>query len=89
MCSLKHDPKTLDQLKEKLFILWGNLHELKQELRDRGSDLPLSPGDNRLQNRPFDCSIEEYGHEVRMSEKYPLGYQRLHKIAYTKISDEQ
>jgi len=77
----------LKKLEEKLFILWGNLLELKTELRDRGGDLPLPPGDNRLQNKPFDCLIEEYGHEVRMSDKHPEGYQRMHKLAQTRIMD--
>lgn len=68
-----------------LFILWGNLAELKEELRARSLDLPLPPGDNRLLNRPFDCIIEEYGHEVPLNEENPTGYQRLHKLALTKI----
>ncbi len=75
----------LGQLREKLFILWGNLAELKDELRARSSDLPLPPGDNRLNNRPFDCIIEEYGREVPVTEEHPTGYQRLHKLAFTKI----
>ncbi|KAF2995693.1 hypothetical protein E8E13_003304 [Curvularia kusanoi] len=82
---LKAEPKVLDQLKEKLFILWGNLAELKEELRARGTDLPLPPGDNRLDNKPFDCIIEEYGAEVPVSEEHPAGFQRLHKLALTKI----
>jgi protection-of-telomeres protein 1 len=72
-------------LEEKLFILWGNLLELKTELRDRRDDMPLPPGDNRLQNKVFDCGIEEYGHEVGTSEKHPEGYQRMHRLAQTKI----
>jgi protection-of-telomeres protein 1 len=74
-------------MEEKLFILWGNLLELKNELRDRGSDMPLPPGDNRLQNKPFDACIEEFGHEVHVSEKHPTGYQRMHRIAQTRIMD--
>ncbi|KAF1352881.1 hypothetical protein EJ07DRAFT_168623 [Lizonia empirigonia] len=82
---LKAEPRALDQLKERMFLLWGNLAELKGELRARGADLPLPPGDNRLQNKPFDCCIEEYGLEVPVSEENPTGYQRLHKLALTKI----
>ncbi|KZM20988.1 uncharacterized protein EKO05_0005220 [Ascochyta rabiei] len=84
---LKEEPRALVQVKEKLFRLWGNLAELKEELRARSADLPLPPGDNRLQNLPFDCCIEEYGHEVLVSEENPTGYQRLHKLALTKIMD--
>ncbi|KAJ4984372.1 telomere-binding alpha subunit central domain-containing protein [Stagonosporopsis vannaccii] len=82
---LKAEPRILAQLKELLFILWGNLAELKDELRARSLDLPLPPGDNRLDNRPFDCIIEEYGHEVPVTEENPTGYQRLHKLALTTI----
>jgi protection-of-telomeres protein 1 len=74
-------------MEEKLFILWGNLLELKTELRARESDMPLPPGDNRLQNKPFDACIEEYGHEVHVSEKHPAGYQRMHRMAQTRIMD--
>jgi len=56
------------------------------ELRDRGSDLPLPPGDNRLQNKPFDCCIEEYGHPVAVTEANPLGYQRMHRLTQTFIT---
>ncbi|KAF1943737.1 hypothetical protein EJ02DRAFT_501880 [Clathrospora elynae] len=83
---LKNHPGQLSKLKEKLFLLWGNLMELKTELRDRASDLPLPPGDNRLQNKPFDACIEEYGCEVSISEEHPFGYQRMHKLAQTSIT---
>lgn len=86
--SLKNNVRILKQLEEKLFILWGNLLELKTDLRDRGSDLPLPPGDNRLQNKPFDCCIEEYGHEVHVSSNNPTGYQRMHRLVRTKIQAE-
>lgn len=87
MHSLKRDEEALTKLKEKLFILWGNLLELKTELRDRGQDLPLPLGDNRLQNKVFHCCIEEYGVEVHMDEQHPSGYQRVHKLSHTKIQD--
>ncbi|KAL1797893.1 hypothetical protein ACET3X_004499 [Alternaria dauci] len=77
----------LVQLEEKLFILWGNLMELKTELRNRGTDLPLPPGDNRLQNTPFDACIEEYGVDVPVSEDNPFGFQRMFKLFQTKIQD--
>ncbi|KAH6641991.1 hypothetical protein C7974DRAFT_384646 [Boeremia exigua] len=82
---LTADPPALAQLRERLFILWGNLAELKDQLRARSCDLPLPPGDNRLDNRPFDCCIEEYGYEVPVAEDAPMGYQRLHRLAFTKI----
>lgn len=83
--SLRSNKQLLSKLEEKLFILWGNLLELKTELRDRGSDLPLPPGDNRLQNKPFDACIEEYAVEVHTSSNNPSGYQRMHRLAQTRI----
>ncbi|KAJ4372817.1 hypothetical protein N0V86_008183 [Didymella sp. IMI 355093] len=82
---LKAEPRTLNELREMLFIMWGNLEELKSDLRARGQDLPLPPGDNRLDNKPFDCVIEEYGLECPVTDDNPFGYQRLHKLALTKI----
>ncbi|KAF1832650.1 hypothetical protein BDW02DRAFT_502533 [Decorospora gaudefroyi] len=82
---LKAQPDILALLEQKLFILWGNLMELKTELTDRGSDLPLPPGDNRLQNKPFDACIEEYGCEVPITDQHPFGYQRMHLLAQTTI----
>jgi len=75
----------LKQLEEKLFILWGNLMELKTEMMLKGSDLPLPPGDNRLQNKPFDCCLEEYGYEVPITAQNPLGYQRMFRLVQTFI----
>jgi protection-of-telomeres protein 1 len=50
--------------------------------------LPLPLGDNRLQNKVFDACIEEYGHEVRVTEKTPAGYQRMHRLSKTRIMDD-
>jgi protection of telomeres protein 1 len=86
MCSLKVNKRLLNQVTERLFILWGNLCEIKTLLRDAGSDLPLPPGDNRIQNKPFDCCIEEYGHSVHLTEKNPEGWQRMHMLVQTHIS---
>ncbi|USP81978.1 uncharacterized protein yc1106_09252 [Curvularia clavata] len=83
---LNMHPNALKQLENKLFILWGNLMELKTELRAQGKDLPLPRGDNRLQNKPFDTCIEEYGCEVPISEEHPFGYQRMHQLALTTIN---
>jgi protection-of-telomeres protein 1 len=84
-CSLRKSSQLRTKLEEKLFILWGNLLELKNELRDRGSDMPLPPGDNRLQNKVFDACIEEYGLEVHVTDANSSGYQRMHRLAQTKI----
>lgn len=80
-------------LEEKLFLLWGNMMELKQEMADQRAlgksgkdyDFPLPTGDTRLQNKPFDCCIEEYGGRVPKSAEHPMGYQRLHRLVHTQI----
>ncbi|KAF2126363.1 hypothetical protein P153DRAFT_76106 [Dothidotthia symphoricarpi CBS 119687] len=82
---LKKTPNVLERLEEIMFILWGNVFELKTELRNKGSDLPLPPGDNRLQNKPFDCNIVEYGAEVPVTDETPTGYERKHMLYGTTI----
>ena len=81
--------RAIKQLEEKLFILWGNLFELKQELTVKGIKLPLPSGDSRLQNKPFDCCIEEYGSKVPPSVQWPQGWQRMHQPYNTLIQDGQ
>jgi protection-of-telomeres protein 1 len=55
--SLHHNPHVLFGLKEKLFILWGNLQELKEAGRFDGE------ARESLRSKPFECCIEEYGAE--------------------------
>lgn len=59
--------------------------ELKTELRAQGSDLPLPRGDNRLQNKPFEACIEEYGCQIPETVEHPFGYQRMHRLTHTTI----
>ncbi|KAF2742033.1 hypothetical protein M011DRAFT_472527 [Sporormia fimetaria CBS 119925] len=75
------------RLREKLFHLWGNLLEAKQEYKPQGVEFPLPSGDPRLRNRPFDCIIEEYGSRVDPSPQHPLGWMRMYKLASTVIMD--
>jgi protection of telomeres protein 1 len=46
---LRRDASTLAQLREKLFILWGNLEEVKA-----GREATHS-------SKPFECCVKEYG----------------------------
>ncbi|KAI5368286.1 putative protection of telomeres protein [Septoria linicola] len=75
---LRHRPNLLGQLREKLFILWGNLLE-RQEV---GQGLALS-------NKPFQCCIEEYG--IELDEDDPArhtarkGFQRMYSMFGTTI----
>jgi len=47
--------------------------------------MPLAPGDNRLQNKVFDCGVEEYGVEVPVSERWPEGFGRVFRLVQTRI----
>ncbi|KAJ4356652.1 uncharacterized protein N0V89_004688 [Didymosphaeria variabile] len=60
---LSAHPAKLFELEQKLFLLWGNLHERKIALKKQGINLPLPVGDETLalSNMPFECCVEEYG----------------------------
>ncbi|KAL6709215.1 hypothetical protein ACN47E_002031 [Coniothyrium glycines] len=85
--NLKQNPRIVQRLEEIFFLLWGNMMELKTDLMEQGKEheWPLKSGDARLQNKPFDCCIEEYGHPVPVSDANPMGYQRMHRLAQTFI----
>ena len=81
---LRADTKALDTLREKLFLLWGDLEEQKtasinQQLTDDSSraltaDDPGSKDDKERKEtimpsgRPFECCLMEYG--VQASEQH-------------------
>lgn len=48
--NLREQPELLAQLREKLYILWGDLEERKS------TEISIPPS-----NRPFECCISEYG----------------------------
>jgi hypothetical protein len=77
----------MTKLEEKLFILWGNLLELKKELVPKGISFPLDPGNKLLQNKAFECCIDEYGAKVPPSPRWPTGWQRMYKLTSTVIED--
>lgn len=66
---LRVDSQLLAKLKEKMFVLWGNLEE--------------NDGQG-LSNLPFECCIQEYGIEQDESdpagEASPLGWQRMYSM---------
>lgn len=69
---LRHNPELLRKLREKLFILWGNLEE-------------VGSGDSEeVSNRPFECCIEEYGveldDEVSSNNVLSRGWQRMYSM---------
>ncbi|EPS32783.1 hypothetical protein PDE_07743 [Penicillium oxalicum 114-2] len=57
---LRHNRTRLNELREKLFLLWGDLEELK--VRNKAT---IHPGENwtpsKISSLPFKCSIKEYG----------------------------
>jgi len=69
--SLRRDPTALNNLRERLFILWGNLEELKSA----GKLTPETPPSSI----PFECCIKEYG--VQQNDKW----LRLHRMFMTVI----
>ncbi|ORY03214.1 hypothetical protein BCR34DRAFT_591641 [Clohesyomyces aquaticus] len=80
--------ETVVKLEERLFILWGNLLELKESFRGSSKTLPLPSGDQMLQNTPFECCIEEYGKKLPSpNSAHPQGWQRTHRIFGTQILD--
>jgi protection of telomeres protein 1 len=75
-CNLRRNPKMLAQLREKLFVLWGDLEERKREHeaeveREKGRALLQGHGKTsgvpawgvgfNASARPFECFIKEYG----------------------------
>ncbi|KAE8352859.1 hypothetical protein BDV28DRAFT_148630 [Aspergillus coremiiformis] len=56
---LRKDPRTLAILRERLFILWGDLEERKKKHAEENDQGPLKL--DRTSSRPFICCIQEYG----------------------------
>ncbi|KAK4630985.1 Protection of telomeres protein 1 [Fulvia fulva] len=71
---LRHNTQLLAQLREKMFLLWGNLEE---------------SGGESLSNSPFECCICEYGTELDnddpAKDDAPLGWQRMFGMFGTTI----
>lgn len=58
--SLRRNRTRLEVLREKLFILWGNLEELKQQhAATADTDEYWAP--LKTSSLPFQCCIKEYG----------------------------
>jgi protection of telomeres protein 1 len=65
----------MSKLRARLFVLWGNVEELKREGRLDKYD--------EITNLPFTCCIQEYG--------VPNGdgaYVRMHRIYETTIQPD-
>jgi hypothetical protein len=72
--NLQHNKELLAELREKLFLLWGNLHE---------------KNDEELSNRPFECIIMEYGIPLEDDnpalEARPEGWKRMYAMTGVRI----
>ncbi|KAK2759140.1 hypothetical protein FQN54_003239 [Arachnomyces sp. PD_36] len=95
---LKNNPDVLSQLREKLFLLWGNLEEVKNatDPENFNPDSPKEP----ITAKPFPCCIKEYGVKSSKSstESSPdeedkqdvddsLGWERRFAMFGTTIAD--
>ena len=68
--SLRRSPTALDSLREKMFLLWGDLEERKARsataLKPVDSNSAFPAKDEVLRTKPFQCCIKEYGVKKRM-----------------------
>ncbi len=68
---LRKSPEALAGLREKLFLLWGDLEgrKSKEEAvlgeRDGNRSLDKKKGDGRQEGVPFQCCLKQYGVRVR------------------------
>jgi hypothetical protein len=81
-CNLrdKKNENVLASLKEKLFHVWGDLQELKEECKSTEEVLSVKPN-----ARPFECLIKEYGVPVRNPRNDGVVYDRLFRLFGTNI----
>jgi protection of telomeres protein 1 len=91
-CNLR-DPgnaTALALLEQKLFHLWGDLLEQKQEDHESNKE-NQDDGNSKAKPkaRAFDCLIKEYGVPVRGSAKEDMLYDRMFRMFGTNISSEK
>ncbi|KAK2873391.1 hypothetical protein FQN49_002389 [Arthroderma sp. PD_2] len=87
--NLHHSPEALAELREKLFLLWGDLEERKS------ADIEAfyTGQANAVSAMPFTCCIKEYGIKAGSSEGFPekdedavsLGWERRFRMFETTI----
>lgn len=68
--SLRKNPTALAQLREKLFILWGDLEERKSAGLLQSTDLDTAQQHQHHpppQTKPFECCLMQYGVRVHFS----------------------
>ncbi|KAK5939317.1 hypothetical protein PMZ80_008621 [Knufia obscura] len=84
-CDLRNSPQAFATLKEKLFVIWGDLEEKKtehsktrQELQNEGIT---------ISSKPFECLIKEYGINARTKDGHVIDdeYERVFGLFKTHI----
>lgn len=84
-CDLQRESNELDKLKEKLFLLWGDLEEQRRKHSKVG--LQLFEEGIKVSSRPFECLIKESG-EQRVLENGEVdqhGWERVFSIFGTTV----
>ena len=65
-CDLRSKAKEFAKLKEKMFVLWGDLQEKKTEHGKTGQELQAAG--IAISSTPFECLIREYGVQGRAAD---------------------
>lgn len=65
-CDLRKNPQSFHKLKEKLFVMWGDLQEKKAEHSKTGQD--LREAEIAVSSKPFECMIQEFGIQARSED---------------------
>jgi len=68
---LRKDGKMLHQLREKLFLLWGNVEEIVTGQAGEGVE---------ASNQPFECCVAEYGVEVDVQDRRVRGQREWIRV---------
>lgn len=84
-CDLRDQPQELAMLKERLFVLWGDLEEKKLEHGKTG--LELIDEDVAVSSKPFECLLKEYGVKeiTEDGERFDTGWERMFAISGTTV----
>ncbi|EFR00421.1 telomere-binding alpha subunit central domain-containing protein [Nannizzia gypsea CBS 118893] len=82
--NLRDNPETLAQLRERLFLLWGDLEERK----NADIDAFYSNKAGTVSAKPFTCCIKEYGVKTgdKESNSDVLGWERRFQMFQTTIT---
>ena len=82
-CDLRNRPQELAILREKLFVLWGDLQERKES-----QSQSLDAVSRGASAKPFECCIKEYGIPLRDADgniNNALEYERMFRMFGTTI----